>query len=103
MGARLQHWTRTEVWGIECEMNRRLGMSTLHVEEGLALTFLDVSAVDGKHECRPASAEELSAPEIEFEQLCSSGFTHEQMSAKHWRLKTSEVCAHFSGLARGVG
>jgi hypothetical protein len=78
-------------WGIECEMNRRLGRSTLDAEEGLALTFLGVSGVDGKHECRPATAEELRAPEDEFEQLCSTGFTQEQMSAKHWRLKTSEI------------
>jgi hypothetical protein len=78
-------------WGIECEMNRRLGMSTLRAEEGLALALLGVSAVDGKHECRPATSEELKAPEIEFEKLCSSGFTHEQMSAKHWQLKTHEI------------
>jgi hypothetical protein len=78
-------------WGIECEMNRRLGMSTLHAEEGLALAFLGVSAVDGKHECRPATAEELRAPEIEFEQLCRNGFTHEQMSAKHWHFKMNEI------------
>jgi hypothetical protein len=32
------------------------------------------------------------APETdEFKQLCDSGVTHEQMSAKHWRLKTHEV------------
>jgi hypothetical protein len=78
-------------WGIETEMNRRLGMSTLHAEEGLALTFLGLSAVDGKHECRPATPEELKASEIEFEKLCSTGFTQEQMSAKHWLLKTSEI------------
>ena len=78
-------------WAIECEMNRRLGMSTLHTDEGLALTFLGVSAVDGKHECRPATEEELRAPETEFEQLCNSGVTREQMSAKHWRLKTHEI------------
>ena len=78
-------------WGIECDMNPRLGVSTLHVEEGLALMFLDVSAADGKHECRPATKEELKTPETEFEQLCNSGFTHEQISAKHWRLKTREI------------
>jgi hypothetical protein len=80
-----------KLWAIECEMNRRLGMSTLHTDEGLALTFLGVSAVDGKHECRPATEEELRAPETEFEQLCNSGVTREQMSAKHWRLKTHEI------------
>ena len=81
-----------EKWrSLECEMNRKLGLSTGHADEGLALTFLGVPAVDGKHECRPATSEELKAPEIEFEQLCSTGFTHEQMSAKHWRLKTNEI------------
>jgi len=83
--------------GIECEMNRRVGMSTLHAEEGLTLTFLGLSAVDGKHECRPATSEELKTPEIEFEKLCSTGFTHEQMSAKHWRLKTSEILIEVFG------
>ena len=62
-----------------------------NVEEGLALMFLGVSAADGKHECRPATEEELKTPETEFEQLCNSGFTHEQISAKHWRLKTHEI------------
>jgi len=90
-------------WGIECEMNRRLGMSTIQAEEGLALTFLGVSAVDGKHECRPATSEELKAPEIEFEQLCSTGFTHEQMSAKHWRLKTNEILITGFGTSVVVG
>jgi hypothetical protein len=78
-------------WGIECEMNRRLGLSTLHAEEGLAVTFLGVSAVDGEHECRPATAVELIAPEIEFEQLCRNGFTYEQMSATHWHFKMNEI------------
>jgi len=88
---------------IECEMNRRVGMSTLHAEEGLTLTFLGVSAVDGKHECRPATSEELKAPEIEFEKLCSTEFTHEQMSSKHWRLKTSEILIEVFGLPAAVG
>jgi hypothetical protein len=78
-------------WAIECDLNRRLGLSTLRMEEGLALTFLGVSAADGKHECRPATEEELKTPETEFEQLCNSGFTYEQISAKHWRLKTHEI------------
>jgi len=78
-------------WGIETEMNRRLGMSTLDAEEGLALTFLRLSAVDGKYECRPGTAEELRAPDIEFEQLCRNGFTHEQFAAKHWHFKLNEI------------
>jgi hypothetical protein len=78
-------------WGIECEINRRLGLSTLDRDEGLALTFVRVSAVDGKHECRPSTSEELRAPDDEFGELCRTGFTHEQMSAKHWRLKMNET------------
>ena len=78
-------------WGIECEMNRRLGVSTRHGVAGLALTFLGVSAADGKHECRPATELELKTHETEFEQLCKVGFTHEQMTAKHWGLKKHEI------------
>jgi len=77
-------------WALECEMNRKLGLSTIDADEGLALRFVGVSDVDGKHECRPATAAELRATratEIEFEQLC----THEQTSAKQWRLKTHEI------------
>ena len=50
-----------------------------------------MSAADGKYECRLATEEELKTPETEFEQRCNSGFTHEQMSAKHWGLKTYEI------------
>jgi hypothetical protein len=84
-------------WAIECEMNRRLGASTLDGEEGLALTFLGLSSADGKHECRPATEEESKTPETEFEQLCNSGFTHEQLSARHWRLKTHEILIRVFG------
>jgi len=38
-----------EKWrAIEYDINRRLGVSTLHMEEGLALTFLGVSAAERK-------------------------------------------------------
>ena len=79
-------------WGIEGEVNRRLGVSTLMTDTVIAVVFLGVSATDGKHQCRPATKEEMQRSETEeFKQLCSSGVTKEQMSAKHWRLRTHEV------------
>jgi hypothetical protein len=79
-------------WGIECAFNWSLGESTLVADTGMAIVFLGLSAANGKHRCRPATKEEMIAPETdEFKQLCNSGVTHEQMSAKHWRLKTHEV------------
>jgi len=79
-------------WGIEGEVNRRLGVSTLMTDTVIAVVFLGVSATDGKHQCRPATKEEMQQSETEeFKQLCSSGVTKEQISAKHWRLRTHEV------------
>jgi len=63
-------------WGIEGEVNRRLGVSTLMADTVIAVVFLGVSATDGKHQCRPATKEEMQQSETEeFKQLCSSGVT----------------------------
>ena len=45
-------------------------------DAGMAIVFLGLSAANGKHRCRPATKEEMMAPETdEFKQLCNSGVT----------------------------
>ena len=52
-------------WGIECEINWSLGESTLVADTGMAIVFLGLSAANGKHRCRPATKEEMMAPETD--------------------------------------
>jgi hypothetical protein len=71
-------------WGIECEVNRRLALSTLNTETGMAVVFFGVAAAGSKHQCRQATEKEMQRPEgDEITQLCASGVTKEQMCAKH--------------------
>jgi hypothetical protein len=88
-----------EKWlALEREMNQKLEVSTLDADEGSALTFLGMSAEDGRHRCRPATREEMMTPETdEFKRLYDPGVTHEQMSAKHWRVKTNEILINVFG------
>jgi hypothetical protein len=46
-------------WGIECEVSRRVALSTLNTETGMAVVFFGVAAADGKHQCRPATEKEM--------------------------------------------
>jgi hypothetical protein len=73
----------------------RIGVN--HSEAGHEYRSLAEIPAEGGTERPLSTSEELKAPEIEFEKLCSTGFTHEQMSAKHWRLKTSEILIEVFG------
>jgi hypothetical protein len=67
-------------------------VSTLDTGNGMAVVFLGVAAADGKHQCRPATEEEMQRPESdEIKRIYDAGITKEQMSAKHWQFKCHEI------------